>query len=55
MLARESRSCYYCKANLYDRIAGVTSDTIASGTNCDDLSAATCRETSLPSNRLCER
>jgi len=30
--------CYYCKTNLYDRIAGVTSDTIASGTNCDDLS-----------------
>ena len=30
--------CYYCKTNLYDRIAGATSDTIASGTNCDDLS-----------------
>ena len=30
--------CYYCKTNLYDRIAGVTRDTIASGTNCDDLS-----------------
>jgi pyridinium-3,5-biscarboxylic acid mononucleotide sulfurtransferase len=30
--------CYYCKTNLYDRIASVTSDTIASGTNCDDLS-----------------
>jgi len=30
--------CYYCKTNLYDRIAGVTSDAIASGTNCDDLS-----------------
>ena len=29
--------CYYCKANLYDRIAGVTADTIASGTNRDDL------------------
>lgn len=30
--------CYYCKTNLYDRIAGATSDTIASGTNRDDLS-----------------
>jgi uncharacterized protein len=30
--------CYYCKTNLYDRIAAATSDTIASGTNCDDLS-----------------
>ena len=30
--------CYYCKTNLYDRIAGVTPDTIASGTNRDDLS-----------------
>jgi pyridinium-3,5-biscarboxylic acid mononucleotide sulfurtransferase len=30
--------CYYCKTNLYDRIAAVTADTIASGTNCDDLS-----------------
>lgn len=30
--------CYYCKTNLYGRIAGATSDTIASGTNCDDLS-----------------
>jgi uncharacterized protein len=30
--------CYYCKTNLYDRIASVTPDTIASGTNCDDLS-----------------
>ena len=29
--------CYYCKTNLYDRIAEVTKDTIASGTNCDDL------------------
>jgi uncharacterized protein len=29
--------CYYCKTNLYDRIAEVTADTIASGTNCDDL------------------
>ena len=30
--------CYYCKTNLYDRIASATVDTIASGTNCDDLS-----------------
>lgn len=30
--------CYYCKTNLYDRIAAVTPDTIASGTNVDDLS-----------------
>jgi uncharacterized protein len=30
--------CYYCKTNLYDRIAGATTDTIASGTNRDDLS-----------------
>jgi uncharacterized protein len=29
--------CYYCKTNLYDRIASATSDTIASGTNRDDL------------------
>ena len=29
--------CYYCKTNLYDRIAGATTDTIASGTNRDDL------------------
>jgi uncharacterized protein len=29
--------CYYCKTNLYDRIARATPDTIASGTNCDDL------------------
>ena len=30
--------CYYCKTNLYQRIAQATSDTIASGTNRDDLS-----------------
>lgn len=30
--------CYYCKTNLYDRIAAVTRDPIASGTNVDDLS-----------------
>ncbi len=29
--------CYYCKSNLYARIRGLTPDTIASGTNCDDL------------------
>lgn len=30
--------CYFCKTNLYDRIGAATSDPIASGTNCDDLS-----------------
>jgi uncharacterized protein len=30
--------CYYCKTNLYARIAGVTDAIIASGTNIDDLS-----------------
>lgn len=30
--------CYFCKTNLYDRIAAATADTIASGTNTDDLS-----------------
>jgi pyridinium-3,5-biscarboxylic acid mononucleotide sulfurtransferase len=29
--------CYYCKSNLYARIGEMTADTIASGTNCDDL------------------
>jgi uncharacterized protein len=29
--------CYYCKSNLYARIRGLTADTIASGTNRDDL------------------
>lgn len=29
--------CYYCKTNLYARIAEATADTIASGTNRDDL------------------
>ncbi|MEO8751564.1 MAG: adenine nucleotide alpha hydrolase [Casimicrobiaceae bacterium] len=29
--------CYFCKSNLYARIAGMTTETIASGTNCDDL------------------
>ncbi len=29
--------CYYCKTNLYARIAAATADTIASGTNLDDL------------------
>jgi len=29
--------CYYCKTNLYARIREATSDTIASGTNRDDL------------------
>lgn len=30
--------CYFCKTNLYDRIRQATTDPIASGTNCDDLS-----------------
>ncbi len=29
--------CYYCKSNLYARIRETTGDTIASGTNVDDL------------------
>ncbi|MEM0909221.1 MAG: adenine nucleotide alpha hydrolase [Pseudomonadota bacterium] len=29
--------CYFCKSNLYGRIAAATDATIASGTNCDDL------------------
>ncbi|MEM8665431.1 MAG: adenine nucleotide alpha hydrolase [Pseudomonadota bacterium] len=29
--------CYFCKTNLYGRIAAATDATIASGTNCDDL------------------
>jgi uncharacterized protein len=29
--------CYFCKSNLYDRIRGMSSGTIASGTNLDDL------------------
>ena len=29
--------CYYCKSNLYARIGELTAETIASGTNCDDL------------------
>lgn len=29
--------CYYCKTNLYARIAATTTDPIASGTNRDDL------------------
>ena len=29
--------CYYCKSNLYTRIRETTGDTIASGTNIDDL------------------
>ncbi len=29
--------CYYCKTNLYARIGELTSDTLASGTNVDDL------------------
>lgn len=29
--------CYYCKTNLYSRIAAITTDPIASGTNRDDL------------------
>jgi uncharacterized protein len=29
--------CYFCKANLYDRIRGLTTGAIASGANVDDL------------------
>lgn len=29
--------CYFCKTNLYDRIAGLTGRPIASGANLDDL------------------
>jgi pyridinium-3,5-biscarboxylic acid mononucleotide sulfurtransferase len=29
--------CYFCKSNLYDRIAGLTDRPIASGANLDDL------------------
>jgi uncharacterized protein len=29
--------CYFCKSNLYGRIAGLTGRTIASGANLDDL------------------
>jgi pyridinium-3,5-biscarboxylic acid mononucleotide sulfurtransferase len=29
--------CYFCKSNLYSRIAGLSPRTIASGTNLDDL------------------
>jgi uncharacterized protein len=29
--------CYFCKSNLYDRIGGLSSGIIASGTNLDDL------------------
>ncbi len=29
--------CYYCKTNLYARIAAATADQLASGTNLDDL------------------
>ena len=44
--------CYFCKTNLYDRIAHVTEGPIASGANLDDLGdyrpgligRASCRE-----------
>ena len=29
--------CYFCKSNLYDRLRAVTTSTICSGTNMDDL------------------
>ncbi len=29
--------CFYCKTNLYDAIAKRATETVASGTNCDDL------------------
>ncbi len=36
-VANPVNRCYYCKSNLYARIAQATADTIASGTNVDDL------------------
>ena len=35
--ANPADRCYYCKANLYERIRALTSSTIASGANVDDL------------------
>jgi uncharacterized protein len=35
--ANPANRCYFCKTNLYGRIRSVTSLTIASGTNLDDL------------------
>jgi uncharacterized protein len=36
--ANPANRCYFCKTNLYARIRGLTSGTIASGANLDDLS-----------------
>ncbi|WP_035485735.1 adenine nucleotide alpha-hydrolase family protein [Geminicoccus roseus] len=36
--ANPANRCYFCKTNLYGRIRGLTSGTIASGANLDDLS-----------------
>jgi uncharacterized protein len=36
-LANPANRCYFCKANLYDRIAELTERRIASGANLDDL------------------
>ncbi|SFZ80716.1 uncharacterized protein SAMN02983003_0084 [Devosia enhydra] len=36
-LANPVNRCFFCKANLYDRIASLTTRTIASGANLDDL------------------
>lgn len=36
-LANPVNRCYFCKTNLYDRIAGIAPGPIASGANLDDL------------------
>ena len=36
-LANPANRCYFCKTSLYDRVAGSTELTLASGTNLDDL------------------
>lgn len=36
-LANPINRCYFCKTNLYDRIAGIAPGPIASGANLDDL------------------
>ena len=36
-LANPFNRCYFCKRNLYDRIAEVTSEQVFSGANADDL------------------
>ncbi|GAB5376793.1 MAG: hypothetical protein AcusKO_32550 [Acuticoccus sp.] len=36
-LANPVNRCYFCKVNLYDRIAGIADGPVASGANLDDL------------------